>query len=662
MNPFPALYQPIRIGPVDINNRIAMAPVSVGYMVDADGSLNQRVVDYYLERAKSGIGLIICSCFIVENEISGVEESAEKITENSLSYLVKLCDAAHSYGSKIFVQLTAGFGRVTFPNSIRTQPVSSSEQSNLWDTTITCRAITIEEIKKIVTAMGNTAGKLIQAGVDGVELHGHEGYLFDQFTTALWNHRTDQYGGSLENRLRFSVECLQEIRRRAGNRLAVQYRFGLKHYLKDERHGALPGEVFKEVGRDIEEGLQMARMLETAGFDALHVDAGCYESWYWPHPPIHQQHGCMVDMAARVKQVVDVPVIAVGRLDVPAIAHQVIEENKADMVALGRGLLADPQWVAKARTNKAEQIRPCVACYDGCFARYEVHQPISCAVNPAAGRERAYRLIPTSAPKKISVIGGGIAGMEFARVAAIRGHQVTLCEKKAELGGTIVKAAVPSFKNDLMRLLAWYRKQMLHDNIRLMLQTEVDEDLMDELQPDVVIVATGAKPVIPTIPGVDREFVTSAMDLLSGKCRCGENNVIIGGGLVGCEMAIWLSQNGKKATIVEMLPDLMSGGVFVPHQVRLMTLDLLKLYKVPIITGGTVSEIQKNELKVSEIDGSVQIVPADMVVLSVGMAPDQELYQRLCQRFDPVYTIGDCRKARNVMHAVWDAYEIGRSI
>jgi len=662
MNRFPEIFQPIQIGRVKIENRIAMAPISVGYMVDSDGSFNQLVVDYYMERAKSGIGMIICSCLIVEDEISGIEESAEKITENGLKYIADLCNAAHSFGTKIFFQLTAGFGRVTFPSTIRKQPVSSSEQFNFWDSTTICREITIEEIQKIVTAMGDAAEKLTTAGVDGVELHGHEGYLFDQFTTSLWNHRTDQYGGSLQNRLRFPIECLQEIRKRVGHDLAVQYRFGLKHFLKDANSGALPGESFQEAGRDIEEGLQMAQMLEGAGFDALHVDAGCYESWYWPHPPIHQQHGCMVEMAERVKQVVMVPVIAVGRLDVPALAHQVIKENKADMVALGRGLLADPQWVTKVRANQVDQIRPCVACYDGCFARYEEHQPISCAVNPATGRERDYRLIPSNDPKKIVVIGGGIAGMEFARVAAIRGHQVTLYEMGKDLGGTVVQAAVPSFKKDLRRLLAWYQRQMSHDRIQLLMKTEYDLELLAEQRPDIIVVATGAKPVAPPIPGVDRETVATSLDLLSEKSNCGDNVVIIGGGLVGCEMAIWLSQLGKKATIVESLPDVMTGGVFVPHQVRLMTLNLMKSYHIPILTKITVHEIFEQAVKVSLSDQSVRIIPADTVVLATGMEADEALYQRLREQFNMVYAIGDCRKARNVMHAVWDAYEIARSV
>jgi 2-enoate reductase len=403
-------------------------------------------------------------------------------------------------------------------------------------------------------------------------------------------------------------------------------------------------------------------MLEAAGFDALHVDAGCYESWYWPHPPIHQKHGCMVDMAARVKQVVNVPVIAVGRLDVPALAHQVVEENKADMVALGRGLLADPQWVAKVRSNQVDQIRPCLACYDGCFARYEGHRPISCAVNPASGRERDYRLMPTSDPKKIMVIGGGIAGMEFARVAAIRGHQVTLYEKGKDLGGTVVQAAVPPFKKDLRRLLAWYQRQMSHDRIQLRLETVFSLDILDEQKPDRIVVAVGAKPIMPPITGVNRGMVTSAVDLLNGKSDCGESAVIIGGGLVGCEIAIWLSQLGKKVTIVEMLSDVMTGNVFVPHQVRMMTLDLLKSFNVTMLNKITVREIMEQAVKVRLSDNSDQIIPADTVVLAAGMAADEALYQQLCQRFDSVYAIGDCRKARNVMNAIWDAYEVARSI
>jgi 2-enoate reductase len=325
-------------------------------------------------------------------------------------------------------------------------------------------------------------------------------------------------------------------------------------------------------------------------------------------------------------------------------------------------LLADPQWVAKVRSNQVDQIRPCVACYDGCFARYEEHRPISCAVNPACGRERAYRLIPTSTPKKISVIGGGIAGMEFASVAAIRGHQVTLCEKGKDLGGTVVQAAVPPFKKDLRRLLAWYQRQMSHARIRLRLETEFGLDILDEQKPDRIVVATGAKPIMPPIPGVNRSIVTSAVDLLNGKSSCGDSAVIIGGGLVGCEIAIWLSQLGKKATIVEMLSDVMTGGVFVPHQVRLMTLDLLKSFNVPMLTNMTVREILEQAVKVRLSDNSDQIIPADTVVLAAGMAADEALYQQLCQRFDSVYAIGDCRKARNVMNAIWDAYEVARSI
>ncbi|MBW2593409.1 MAG: 2-enoate reductase, partial [Deltaproteobacteria bacterium] len=429
MEKFDALFQSLKIGKVNLKNRIAMAPMGIDYMVNPDGSLNRRVVDYYLERARNGVGLIICSVFKVENKIEAIEACAPMIGETSLGYLGELCDVAHSFGTKIFVQLTAGYGRVTVPATLRGPCVSASENPNFWDPSLICRALSSREIGGIVTAMGDTAERARIAGVDGIELHGHEGYLFDQFTSAVWNRRTDRYGGSLDNRLRFPTECLETIRSRVGNDMAVQYRFGLKHYMKDIDHGALPGESFEEVGRDVTEGLEMAKALEQAGFDSLHVDAGCYESHYWPHPPIYQKHGCMIDMAAGAKAVVSIPVIGVGRLDDPKVAASAVAARMVDVVAVGRGLLADPQWAEKVKSGKTDEIRPCVACYDGCFGNYARVRHISCAVNPSTGRESAYRLIPADNPLDVMVIGGGIAGLEAARVASLRGHRVSLYER-----------------------------------------------------------------------------------------------------------------------------------------------------------------------------------------------------------------------------------------
>jgi len=340
MKTFERLFDPIRIGRVEIKNRIAMAPMGLEYMVDSDGGFNRRVADYYLERARNEVGLIITGCTKVENDVESLEEGVPQITGGGIGYLGELCEAAHSYGARVFVQLTAGFGRVAFPSVLRAEPVAPSAVASFWDGGLMCRELATAEVEKIVAAFGRTAEALLIAGVDGVEFHGHEGYLFDQFTTSIWNRRSDKYGGSLENRLRFPIECLQEIRRRVGRRLALQYRFGLKHYIKGLHRGALPGETFQEAGRDVQEGLEMARMLEAAGFDALHVDAGCYDSWYWPHPPIYQQHGCMRDMARHVKDVVQIPVIAVGRLDLPRLAEEVVAGGQADMIAVARALLA----------------------------------------------------------------------------------------------------------------------------------------------------------------------------------------------------------------------------------------------------------------------------------------------------------------------------------
>ncbi len=660
MNDVSVLFTPQTIGNVRLKNRIAMAPMGIEYMTAPDGSLNRRVVDYYLERVRCGVGLIICSVFKAENRIEHLEECSPMIEDTSLHYLGELCEAVHSFEARIFVQLTAGFGRVTPPSILRGPCVSASETPNFWDPSIICKALTTAEVKQIVAAMGDTAERLALAGVDGIELHGHEGYLFDQFTSSIWNQRTDKYGGSLENRLRFPIECLQAIRQRVGNRLARVYRFGLKHYLKHGNQGALPGEVFKEAGRDIAEGLDMAKRFESAGFDALHVDAGCYESHYWPHPPIYQQHGCMLDMAAQTKKTVNIPVIAVGRLDMPDVAVRAVSEGMADIVAIGRGLLADPQWAEKVHFGSADAIRPCVACYDGCLEAYSKFRSISCAINPTAGRERAYRLEPAQKPLNVMIVGGGIGGMEAARVACIRGHWVSLYEKDCSLGGLVRQAAVPEFKKDLRRLLGWYERQLEQLDVNVMLNSEVTPDIIRKYSPDVTIIAAGARAIIPDIPGIHSDFVVTAVDVLKGTKQAGERTVIVGGGLAGCEIAIWLAKQGKKAIIVEALSELMAAGAQVPMQVKMMTQDLLKKHDIQIKTGHTLHQITPDGVQVIREDLITSRIEADTIVLAIGMRPYEELFEQVEQEDYRVFRIGDCRTPRNIMNAVWDAYEITR--
>ncbi|MGD0783713.1 MAG: FAD-dependent oxidoreductase, partial [Candidatus Aminicenantales bacterium] len=459
-----------------------------------------RLLDYYLERARGGVGLIITGLFKVENEVEHFQGVFTLMSSHALAPLTELAEAVHLLGTKIFVQLTAGFGRVAGSYRLEGNPaVSASAVPYCWDPRQSCREIKTEEVEQLVKAFGKAARILAAAGIDGVELHGHEGYLFDQFATALWNKRTDKYGGTLEGRLRLPIEVLEEIKEKAGPNFPVQYRFGLKHYVKALNSGALPGEPFIEAGRDVDEGLQMARMLEAAGFDSLHVDAGCYDSWYWPHPPIYQKPALMAGMAAAVKKVVRIPVIAVGKLSIPEVAERIISEGQADIVALGKGLLADASWVKKVAEGKPERIRPCIGCHDGCMGRVMKGKPLFCAVNPATGRERSYRLERTEEPKKVAVVGGGPAGLEAARVAALRGHAVILWEKTNLLGGHLLEASVPEFKKDLARLLDWFKGEVGNLDLDIRMGVEVDAALIGRENPDVTIIATGSQPIIPDV-------------------------------------------------------------------------------------------------------------------------------------------------------------------
>jgi 2-enoate reductase len=658
---FPHLFEPIAIGKVEIKNRIAMAPMGIIGLTEPDGNPAQRAIDYYIERARGGVGLIITSVFKVESEIERNIHTEHLINSESVAPFGEMSEAVHALGTKIFVQLTAGFGRVAPLRILRTKPVSASAVPNYHDPSVICRPLEIEEIEKIVLSFGNAAAILAAAGVDGIELHGHEGYLLDQFTTAIWNNRTDKYGGTLEKRLTFSIEVLKEIKKRAGKDFPVQYRFGLKHNIKGLRSGGLAGENYVEAGRDIQEGIEMAKLLEKAGFEALHVDAGCYDSWYWAHPPVYQEHGCMVDMAARVKKVVKIPVVAVGRLEVPELADRVIAEGKTDIVALGRGLLADPKWPNQTAAGKTEQIRPCIGCHDGCIGRFLTGRPLSCAVNPACGRETAYRLTPAEETKKIAVIGGGIAGMETARVAALRGHTVKLYEKKEHLGGHLIEASIPAFKHDLVTLLEWYKKQIEDLGVEVYLGIEASEALIFQDRPHVSVVATGSIPLIPDIPGIEKYSVITCIDALQGKQKTGRNVVVIGGGLVGCETALWLAQEGKQVTVVEMLPEFMTGGLTVPGMNKLMLLDLLALNKVNMLTGAKVEAV--TDAGIMAFNGHEhRVIPADTVVLAAGLKPDNKLYRSLTGKVELVYSVGDCTQPRNIMGAIWDGYEVGRTI
>jgi 2-enoate reductase len=647
------LFEPVQIGKVAIKNRIAMAPMGNLWpgFVDPDGSLTQRVIDYYVERAAGGCGLIITGI----NRATNLEPIAcPYVSQNTQPSFSELAEQVHYYGTRIFAQLTAGWGRVLY-TVWGDKPFSASEVPAYWQPETITRALSLEEIKEIISSLGKAAKILKDAGIDGVELHGHEGYLIDQFSTAIWNKRSDQYGGRLENRLRFAIEILNSIKEKAGDDFPVTFRFGLKHYIKGLGSGALKEEDFVEAGRDIPEGLEMAKMLEKAGFDASHVDAGCYDAWYWSHPTTYQPHGSLVEMAEMVKKVVNIPVIAVGRLDIPELAEKTIKDGKADLIAIGRGLLADPQWPKKVHQGKVEDIRPCYACWDGCLSRgVNEHKPQSCSVNPAAGRERLYTLRRVDQPATVLVIGGGIAGMEAAWVSAMRGCKVVLHEKTNELGGHLLAASVPVFKQDLRRLIVWYRLQLEKLGVDIKYNLETTPEQVRQVKAEKVIIATGSIPVIPNIPGTGKPNVATCEELLLGKKSSGQKVVLIGGGLVGCETALWLAQQGKSVTVVEVLPEVAT-AIFRPS--RTMLLDILKAKKAKILTGTCAEEIRENGVIVRGQHSS-QTLECDTVALATGLKSQRNLYDSLKNDITEIYVIGDSKEPRKIINAIWDAFHI----
>ena len=659
---FSRILEPVKIGSVEIKNRVAMAPMGIVGLLNPDGSPGQRAVDYYIERARGGVGLIISSVFKVENEIENLKPGVFLVSPEAMSPFAELSEAVHPLGSRIFVQLTAGFGRVTRPSRLVGKPVSASPIPYYWQPDIICRELETGEVGELVKRFGVAAKVLDRAGIDGIELHGHEGYLFDQFTTAIWNKRRDKYGGDLEGRLRLPIEVLNEIKRVLGKDFPVQYRFGLKHYIKGLNSGALPGEEYTEAGRDIEEGLEMAKMLEEAGFDALHVDAGCYDSHYWPHPPIYQAHGCMADMAAKVKEVVNIPVITVGRFTEPELVERIIEEGKADMVALGRGLLADPFWVQKVEQGLERKIRPCIGCLDGCLGRIFAGKPLSCAVNPSVGRETRYAIKRADEQKMVIIAGGGVAGLEAARTAALRGHLVTLYEKTDLLGGHLISGSIPMFKKDLRSLLSWYESEVFDLGVEIRTGYELTPEVIEREKADALIIASGSRPILPSLPGIEKEIVATAPEVLLGTKRPGDRIVVVGGGLVGCETAIWLAQKGKRVTVVEMLKDLMTGSNWVPHVIKHMILDMLEFNKVAVMTSTRLVGVTDNGVNLLDASAREKSLDANTVVVSMGLKPERALYRSLVGKTPNLYLIGDAREARNIMGAVWDAYEVARAI
>lgn len=658
------LFSPIKIGSITIKNRFAMAPMGPLGLADANGGWNQRGIDYYVERAKGGTGLIITGVTFFDQV---VEKQDPTTVPNPLYKPVnfvktsrEMTERIHAYGSKIFLQLSGGFGRVTIPTNVGDiPPIAPSAIPHRW-LDKTCRAITVDEIHAIVKQFGEAAFHAKRAGFDGVQIHAvHEGYLIDQFAISMFNQRTDEYGGSLENRLRFAKEIVEEIKKTCGDDFPVTLRFSLKSMIKDWRVGALPGEDFEEKGRDTEEGLKAAKLLESYGYDALDTDVGTYDAWWWNHPPMYQKKGLYREYCKMVKEVVDIPVFCAGRMDNPDMALEAIENGECDVIDLGRPLLADPDYCNKLRCGKITQIRPCISCHEGCMGRVASYSLINCAVNPQAARERVNAYVPIFEKKKVLIVGGGVAGCEAARVLAIRGHQPVVYEKGSRLGGNLIPGGAPDFKEDDIALADWYTNELNRLGVHVRLNTELNEEEIKAMDYDTVILATGSKPKVFSL-GDDSHTYTAEQVLLKQK-DAGKKTVVVGGGLVGCETALWLAQNGIHVTIVEALDKVMAVNGPLCAANKEMLEALLPFNGVEIIIGAKVTEFANGEVKVDTKEGSKTIM-SDSVILSVGYKEENTLYNNLQFDIPDLYLLGDAKKVSNIMYAIWDAFEVANHI
>ncbi|MDD6527030.1 MAG: FAD-dependent oxidoreductase [Oscillospiraceae bacterium] len=679
---YSALFTPWKIGNVEIKNRIVLCPMGgtslFGWM--EPNHFDKEAANFFLERAKNNVGLIIPGIAPLRDTICGRWLWQNKKMFQQLKPFMR---EIHATGAKLFVQLTAGFGRsFALPDSLVAvqkskalktliKPIidldylsaSPSALPSRWKEDIMCREVTVDEIEQMIDGFAKTAYLCKEAGVDGVEIHAvHEGYLLDQFAMKYTNKRTDEYGGSLENRLRFACEVVKRVKKLCGDDYPVSLRYSVVSKTKDFCKGAIPGEDYVEVGRDMEESEKAAQMLQDAGYDMLNADNGTYDAWYWAHPPAYMPQNCNLEDVSHIKKFVDIPVVCAGRME-PEVGARAVAEGRIDAMGVARQFLTDPEWITKLMNGKEEDIQPCICCHNACFTMAHYNgvandQPMSdsshmarCALNPQTMQSKKYKIVPAKKQKNVAVIGGGVGGMECARVLALRGHVVTLYEKSDRLGGIFIAAAAPYFKEKDRDLIEWYKRELEKLPVEIRLDTEIKD--VASLNADEVIVATGSKARKIPVKGADKAI--DAVDYLLGK-EVGENVVIVGGGLTGCEIAYDLYHKGKKPTIVEMKNDLIAvKGVCLANASYLR--DFFEAKKVPVYLETKLGEVTDSGIIAVDKSGKQFSIDADDVILSVGYVPTP-----LAEKSKHVHVIGDADKVGNLRTVIWGAWDVAMKI
>lgn len=627
---------------MDLRNRIVMPAMRTAFATP-NSVVTKRMIDYYAERAKGGVGLIT-----VEHAHINDGESRSGIcqlgvySDHLIPGLNELAEAIKAHGAKAVLQINHAGGQ-TSPEIAKKEPVAPSAIPYRASMP---RELMLKEIKQIIKEFGNAARRAETAGFDGVEIHGAHGYLLCEFQSPYTNKRNDKYGATFRDRARFPLEVVKKVKQNVSRNFTVGYKISADEYVKG--------------GVTLEESKKFVKMLEEAGVDYIETSAGTYESMHHMIQPIYLPHGYLAHLAEGIKSVVAIPTIAVGSIDVRC-GERILEEGIADLVAMGRSLIADPEIPRKVSQQRLEDVRICIRCME-CRAQLDGLKSLRCAVNAAVGRE-GEEIKPAEKKKKVLIIGGGVAGMEAARISALRGHSVVLYEKREKLGGHLIEASVPTFKEDTKRILEWFLKQLEHLSVKIECAKEVTPELVKKIQPDTMILAVGSEPIIPDIPGITKPNVVTAVDVLLGEKKFGRSNeaVVVGGGFVGCETALYLAEgeNVRKVTIVEMLDEIAMDMELLSRQTLLEQLSkagviMLSSMKLERITDDGIICVDKKWDRHS--------IKADGVVLALGFRPRKRVAKTFESLAPEVYKIGDCVEVRKIRHAIADGWRAARGI
>lgn len=629
------LFEKIQIGTLTLKNRIVLAPM--GTTSDQNCGFNRNDVQYYAERAKGGAGLVLTGAVCASDEFE--PPPCQLLNSNKHVYMLhEIAEQVHFYGARFGIQLSPGIGRMNWIDP-HTAPYSASPCPNYYNPDLICRELPADGVRRLVKAMGESAKLAQDAGVDIIEVHAYGGYLIDQFISAKWNHRTDEYGGSFENRTRFLFEIIAEIRRTCGPKYPIAVKMTLDSVDDDEK--------------PLEEGLAIAKKLAESGVDLIHFGRGSYACRYRMVSSVYQEPGFDLEAAKLIRTVTGtVPIMAHGKLNHAEVAENAVAEGTVDLIAIGHGLIADPHWPNKVLKGMQEEIVPCIGCGE-CHFNAMKGWARPCAVNPLCMHEQDYKLTKAGSNKKVLVLGGGPAGLKAAATAAQRGFTVTLLEKNDYLGGALAAAGAMAFKKDVKAQTDYLIRQVYKAGVDVHLSMRADLETVKQSAPDLVVVAIGANPVVIPIPGHDGENVMTAVPALLHKEKVGKKVVIIGGGEVGCEMACDFSALGKDVTVVELMDDILKAPSFVANKQNIRR--LVQDSGARVLTSTKTKQILPDRVIV-ELNGTEEAILCDTVIFSTGFRADPSLYDAIQKEGFEVLQIGDAVKPGKVLDAIHQGY------